>query len=67
METIAKRLRDSYCRSMTIHLICRVMIIDLDAHQGNGHEKDFGSDGKRLSVLLFSCVYFLSCYYFMSH
>ncbi|TVT98831.1 hypothetical protein EJB05_55846, partial [Eragrostis curvula] len=26
--------------------ISRVMIIDLDAHQGNGHEKDFGSDGK---------------------
>ncbi|XP_066325291.1 histone deacetylase 2-like isoform X5 [Miscanthus floridulus] len=24
--------------------ISRVMIIDLDAHQGNGHEKDFGSD-----------------------
>ncbi|CAL4889115.1 unnamed protein product [Urochloa decumbens] len=26
--------------------ISRVMIIDLDAHQGNGHEKDFGSDGR---------------------
>jgi histone deacetylase 11 len=23
----------------------RVMIIDLDAHQGNGHEKDFANDG----------------------
>jgi len=22
------------------------MIIDLDAHQGNGHEKDFGSEGR---------------------
>jgi len=26
--------------------ISRVMIIDLDAHQGNGHEKDFGCDGR---------------------
>ncbi|KAG2649565.1 hypothetical protein PVAP13_1NG116400 [Panicum virgatum] len=26
--------------------ISRVMIIDLDAHQGNGHEKDFGSEGR---------------------
>ncbi|OEL35364.1 Histone deacetylase 2 [Dichanthelium oligosanthes] len=26
--------------------ISRVMIIDLDAHQGNGHEKDFGNDGR---------------------
>ncbi|KAJ1278578.1 hypothetical protein BS78_04G089900 [Paspalum vaginatum] len=26
--------------------ISRVMIIDLDAHQGNGHEKDLGSDGR---------------------
>ncbi|XP_034586629.1 histone deacetylase 2 [Setaria viridis] len=26
--------------------ISRVMIIDLDAHQGNGHEKDFGGDGR---------------------
>ncbi|KAL6888910.1 hypothetical protein ACP4OV_009936 [Aristida adscensionis] len=26
--------------------ISRVMIIDLDAHQGNGHEKDFSSDGR---------------------
>lgn len=24
--------------------ICRVMIIDLDAHQGNGHEMDFAND-----------------------
>lgn len=23
----------------------RVMIIDLDAHQGNGHETDFANDG----------------------
>ncbi|XP_066323298.1 histone deacetylase 2-like, partial [Miscanthus floridulus] len=34
--------------------ISRVMIIDLDAHQGNGHEKDFGSDGR---------VYTLDMYY----
>ncbi|KAG8375661.1 hypothetical protein BUALT_Bualt10G0123500 [Buddleja alternifolia] len=26
--------------------ISRVMIIDLDAHQGNGHEKDFSDDGR---------------------
>ncbi|XBI39431.1 hypothetical protein VPH35_124203 [Triticum aestivum] len=26
--------------------ISRVMIIDLDAHQGNGHEKDFAHDGR---------------------
>ncbi|KAK9208219.1 hypothetical protein WN944_000573 [Citrus x changshan-huyou] len=26
--------------------ISRVMIIDLDAHQGNGHEKDFSSDSR---------------------
>ncbi|KAH7832934.1 hypothetical protein Vadar_001471 [Vaccinium darrowii] len=30
--------------------ISRVMIIDLDAHQGNGHEKDF-SDDKRVYIL----------------
>ncbi|KAL5976647.1 hypothetical protein ACLOJK_020980 [Asimina triloba] len=28
--------------------ISRVMIIDLDAHQGNGHEKDFSDDSKIL-------------------
>ncbi|KAL5558771.1 hypothetical protein UlMin_034982 [Ulmus minor] len=26
--------------------ISRVMIIDLDAHQGNGHERDFANDGR---------------------
>ncbi|OMO66924.1 Histone deacetylase superfamily [Corchorus capsularis] len=26
--------------------ISRVMIIDLDAHQGNGHERDFADDGR---------------------
>lgn len=26
------------------HNIQRVMIIDLDAHQGNGHERDFIND-----------------------
>uniref|UniRef100_A0A453SCQ8 Histone deacetylase domain-containing protein n=2 Tax=Aegilops tauschii subsp. strangulata TaxID=200361 RepID=A0A453SCQ8_AEGTS len=31
--------------------ISRVMIIDLDAHQGNGHEKDFANDG--MSYILF--------------
>ncbi|KAK3156380.1 hypothetical protein QOZ80_2AG0106560 [Eleusine coracana subsp. coracana] len=30
--------------------MCRVMIIDLDADQGNGHEKDFGSD-ERVYIL----------------
>ncbi|KAL2543532.1 Histone deacetylase 2 [Forsythia ovata] len=30
--------------------ISRVMIIDLDAHQGNGHEKDFSSD-RRVYIL----------------
>ncbi|XP_031284538.1 histone deacetylase 2 [Pistacia vera] len=30
--------------------ISRVMIIDLDAHQGNGHEKDF-SDDERVYIL----------------
>ncbi|KAG5524697.1 hypothetical protein RHGRI_031390 [Rhododendron griersonianum] len=30
--------------------ITRVMIIDLDAHQGNGHEKDF-SDDRRVYIL----------------
>ncbi|CAA0806691.1 Histone deacetylase 2 [Striga hermonthica] len=30
--------------------ISRVMIIDLDAHQGNGHEKDF-SDDRRVYIL----------------
>ncbi|KAL8130461.1 hypothetical protein V2J09_019616 [Rumex salicifolius] len=30
-----------------VHLnISRVMIIDLDAHQGNGHERDFSTDGR---------------------
>ncbi|KAE8677117.1 Histone deacetylase 11 [Hibiscus syriacus] len=30
--------------------ISRVMIIDLDAHQGNGHERDFGND-ERVYIL----------------
>lgn len=30
--------------------ISRVMIIDLDAHQGNGHEKDFSAD-RRIYIL----------------
>ncbi|KAH9761560.1 Histone deacetylase 2 [Citrus sinensis] len=34
--------------------ISRVMIIDLDAHQGNGHEKDFSSDSRLLS---FDCAF----------
>ncbi|XVE70934.1 hypothetical protein DITRI_Ditri10aG0109600 [Diplodiscus trichospermus] len=38
--------------SLSIHFafvrlnISRVMIIDLDAHQGNGHEMDFADDGR---------------------
>jgi acetoin utilization deacetylase AcuC-like enzyme len=32
------------------------MIIDLDAHQGNGHEKDFANDGMP-SILFFSAFY----------
>lgn len=27
------------------------MIIDLDAHQGNGHETDLGDDSMRISYL----------------
>lgn len=30
----------------------RVMIIDLDAHQGNGHARDFMSDGNSLFLSL---------------
>lgn len=30
--------------------VCRVMIIDLDAHQGNGHEKDFSDDSMILHL-----------------
>lgn len=30
------------------------MIIDVDAHQGNGHEKDFSSDSRLLS---FDCAF----------
>ena len=30
----------------------RVMIIDLDAHQGNGHERDFMNDGNYLFISL---------------
>ncbi|RZC81606.1 hypothetical protein C5167_044186 [Papaver somniferum] len=32
--------------------ISRVMIIDLDAHQGNGHEMDFGNDSRFPLILL---------------
>jgi acetoin utilization deacetylase AcuC-like enzyme len=32
------------------------MIIDLDAHQGNGHEKDFANDGMS-STLFFDAFY----------
>lgn len=28
------------------------MIVDLDAHQGNGHEIDFADDGKGLFFLI---------------
>jgi acetoin utilization deacetylase AcuC-like enzyme len=30
--------------SLTLLNLNRVMIIDLDAHQGNGHETDLGDD-----------------------
>jgi acetoin utilization deacetylase AcuC-like enzyme len=30
----------------------RVMIIDLDAHQGNGHARDFMNDGNALLLCL---------------
>lgn len=33
---------------------CRVMIIDLDAHQGNGHEIDFAKDRKICHLCLLS-------------
>ena len=36
----------------------RVMIIDLDAHQGNGHEMDFYNDSM-ISFLSSLCVDFL--------
>ena len=29
-----------------------MMIIDLDAHQGNGHERDFMNDGNHLFLSL---------------
>lgn len=31
------------------------MIIDLDAHQGNGHEKDFSADSMRSILTFFIC------------
>ncbi|KAK3003940.1 hypothetical protein RJ639_019473 [Escallonia herrerae] len=36
--------------SFTLLNISRVMIIDLDAHQGNGHEQDFSND-RRVYIL----------------
>jgi hypothetical protein len=46
--------------------ICRAMIIDLDAHQGNGHEKDFANDGINIWKYLTSivCFYYLLCCFF---
>jgi histone deacetylase 11 len=35
------------------------MIIDLDAHQGNGHEKDFANDGMDFLLMTFLCT--MSC------
>ncbi|KAG6557203.1 hypothetical protein Mapa_001130 [Marchantia paleacea] len=32
--------------AFTLLSVARVMIIDLDAHQGNGHERDFASDDR---------------------
>ncbi|KAK9148938.1 hypothetical protein Scep_007695 [Stephania cephalantha] len=34
--------------------ISRVMIIDLDAHQGNGHERDFSNDGRVFILDMFN-------------
>lgn len=39
---------------LTICKPYRVMIIDLDAHQGNGHETDFANDSRFTSVILSS-------------
>ncbi|MCL7051886.1 hypothetical protein MKW94_000436 [Papaver nudicaule] len=36
--------------------ISRVMIIDLDAHQGNGHEMDFGNDSRVSSNFSFKDI-----------
>ncbi|EPS59293.1 hypothetical protein M569_15515, partial [Genlisea aurea] len=38
----------SLCIQFAFHRLnmSRVMIIDLDAHQGNGHENDFSGDGR---------------------
>lgn len=40
---------------LIVYKIFRVMIIDLDAHQGNGHEMDFAYDSmaKKFLLLLF--------------
>lgn len=37
--------------------ICSVLIIDLDAHQGNGHEKDFANDGTYFNFLWILVLY----------
>lgn len=38
--------------SLYFIILFRVMIIDLDAHQGNGHEMDFSNDGKDALIFL---------------
>uniref|UniRef100_A0A0N4U4Q8 Histone deacetylase 11 n=1 Tax=Dracunculus medinensis TaxID=318479 RepID=A0A0N4U4Q8_DRAME len=37
------------------HLIKRAMIVDLDAHQGNGHERDFSGDRRVYIFDMFNC------------
>nr|ASU54223.1 histone deacetylase [Hevea brasiliensis] len=42
--------------------VSRVMIIDLDAHQGNGHEMDFSNDSMLWTFLMEGRVYILDMY-----
>ena len=44
-------------------IFLRAMIIDLDAHQGNGHARDFVNDGtlhpiQRFPIITFFCLAF---------
>ncbi|KAK1258364.1 Histone deacetylase 2 [Acorus gramineus] len=38
--------------------ISRVMILDLDAHQGNGHERDFSNDSRVYILDMYNCEIF---------
>lgn len=40
-------------------VIFRAMIIDLDAHQGNGHERDFSDDSMFSPYNACNCPYLL--------